>query len=383
MATVKAYATAAGTRYRVRYRKPDGSQTDKRGFRTKRDANLFLATVEVKKASGDYIDPTRAGVTVSAIADSWLGAKKTALKPSAYRVLESAWRIHVEARWGSIRLVAIEHTDVQDWVTGIAASKSATTTIRAYGVLAGVLDAAVSDRRMPKNPARGVELPRKQRKRHVYLTHEQVDRLARAAGERALLVYMLAYTGLRWGEAIGLRVRDLDLKRHRIQVTENAVAVGSEIVVGTPKNHKQRSVPFPAFLRAKLKTASAGKRTDALVFGSNDEYEPRPRHANGWYAKAKTAANVPATLTLHDLRHTAASLAVSAGANVKALQRMLGHESAAMTLDLYADLFDDDLNSVAVALDRARSRALRAHNLPTIDSDGASPTTTGGDPVAA
>ena len=58
----------------------------------------------------------------------------------------------------------------------------------------------------------------------------------------------------------------------------------------------------------------------------------------------------------HDLRHSAASLAVSAGANVKAIQRMLGHASAAMTLDQYADLFDDDLDAVADRLDDARSR---------------------------
>ena len=62
-------------------------------------------------------------------------------------------------------------------------------------------------------------------------------------------------------------------------------------------------------------------------------------------------------LTPHDLRHTAASLAVSAGANVKAVQKMLGHASAAMTLDVYADLFDDDLDAVAVALDHAASVA--------------------------
>lgn len=62
-------------------------------------------------------------------------------------------------------------------------------------------------------------------------------------------------------------------------------------------------------------------------------------------------------LTPHDLRHTAASLAVSAGANVKAVQKMLGHASAAMTLDVYADLFDDDLDAVAVALDHAASLA--------------------------
>ena len=55
-------------------------------------------------------------------------------------------------------------------------------------------------------------------------------------------------------------------------------------------------------------------------------------------------------MVLHDLRHTAASIAVNAGGNVKSVQRMLGHASAAMTLDVYADLFDDDLDAVAVAL---------------------------------
>ena len=64
-------------------------------------------------------------------------------------------------------------------------------------------------------------------------------------------------------------------------------------------------------------------------------------------------------LRVHDLRHTAASLAVSAGANVKAVQRMLGHASVAMTLDVYAGLFSDELDEVAEGLDRARFRANR------------------------
>jgi site-specific recombinase XerC len=66
------------------------------------------------------------------------------------------------------------------------------------------------------------------------------------------------------------------------------------------------------------------------------------------------------TITPHDLRHTAASLAVSAGANVKALQRMLGHAKASMTLDTYADLFDDDLDAVAASLDAAITKAVSA-----------------------
>jgi len=64
--------------------------------------------------------------------------------------------------------------------------------------------------------------------------------------------------------------------------------------------------------------------------------------------------------TIHDLRHTAASLAMSAGANVKAVQRMLGHASAAMTFDTYADLFDHDLDAVWDRLDEVRTRRLSA-----------------------
>lgn len=75
-----------------------------------------------------------------------------------------------------------------------------------------------------------------------------------------------------------------------------------------------------------------------------------------WFKTALKKANLD-PMTLHDLRHTAASLAISAGANVKAVQRMLGHASAAMTLDVYADLFDDDLDQVAMRLDQVVSNS--------------------------
>ena len=76
------------------------------------------------------------------------------------------------------------------------------------------------------------------------------------------------------------------------------------------------------------------------------------------------------TITPHDLRHTAASLGVSAGANVKALQRMLGHAKASMTLDVYADLFDEDLDSVAESLDAA---IVKASSAATAAVSGGSP----------
>ena len=92
----------------------------------------------------------------------------------------------------------------------------------------------------------------------------------------------------------------------------------------------------------------------------------RTRTSDGsksWFKTALAKAELP-LMTIHDLRHTAASLAVQSGANVKTIQRMLGHTSAAMTLDVYSDLFEDDLDAVSAALDRAASRARSSSRLP-------------------
>lgn len=372
MATIESYDTAQGKRYRVRYRTPDRRQTTKRGFVRKRDAELFLASVEVSKAKGEYVDATAARQTIGTLGSQWL-EHQSHLKPSAYRSVESGWRLHVLPQWGNFAVGAISHSEVQAWVTKLSATKSATTVLRVYGILAGILDTAVKDRRLTSNPARGVNLPRKVGKRHVYLTHEQVQLLADNCGRHSTMVLVLAYTGLRWGEVTGLRVRDLDALRRRLQVTENAVAVGGKIIVGTPKTHRGRSVPYPAFLSEPLARQCEGKAREDLLFGDGLEHVRQPDSRGGWFVsavrkstKVDTSTNGFPAVTIHDLRHTAASLAISAGANVKAVQRMLGHASAAMTLDTYADLFDDDLDAVATALNHAKLST----NVVKVWSDG-------------
>ncbi|WP_460784846.1 tyrosine-type recombinase/integrase [Microbacterium tumbae] len=108
-----------------------------------------------------------------------------------------------------------------------------------------------------------------------------------------------------------------------------------------------------------------GRDTDAPVFYGIRTGTWLRNHVYrvGWFDPAVTMIGLKG-LTPHELRHTAASLAVSAGANVKAVQRMLGHASAAVTLDVYADLFDDDLDGVATALDQAAMRPDVANLLP-------------------
>ena len=377
MGSAYAYDTKAGKRWEARYRKPDGKTARKGGFLRKRDAEAYIAEVEVSKSAGTYIAPSDAHATIAALGVDWLVAHEAAVKPSTYHSDESSWRIHVEPRWGARRVGSIRHTEVAAWIAELAATKSPTTVKRCHGVLASILDGAVRDRRIPANPARDVKTPKKSKKPKPYLSHKHVERLA-AASRYPDVIRFTAYTGLRWGEVTGIRLRNVDLKRRRVLIEENAVEVNGHVQVGTPKTHERRAVVYPAFLDKAVRAAAKGKASDDLLWPAEFGGYLRPGNAvSGWFAgavkriraedaKAATEAKergeeVPPIMprvTPHDLRHTAASLAISAGANVKAVQRMLGHASAAMTLDTYAELFEDDLDSVAVALDSQRSASL-------------------------
>ncbi|MCK0091222.1 site-specific integrase [Rhodococcus sp. F64268] len=370
MATIESYETSSGKRYMVRFRTPDRTQSKKRGFKTKREAERFAATVEVEKMRGEYVPPALGRITIGELAPEWLTRKKVDTKASTYNAIDSSWRTHVEPRWGTTRIADIKLGAVERWIADmgrdeldedgeiVVKGSGATVVIRAYGVLAGILDDAVKNGRIVKNPARGVEnLPRKSKRRHKYLTADDVATLAHEAGRNGALVLVLAYCGLRWGEAIGLRIRDIDFLRRRLTVHENAVQVRTKHVVGTTKGDKVRSVPVPAFVLDELAKQCEGRSRDDLVFpGRDGEHMRRPVSHSGWFELAVKRAGIE-RVTPHDLRHTAASLAVAAGVNVKALQRMLGHASAAMTLDTYSDLFDEDLDAVAVVLDHAYSGA--------------------------
>lgn len=354
MATVEKYQISTGaTLYRVRFRTPDRKQSQRRGFTTKRAAELFAATIEVSKARGEYVKPSLGRMTVGELAADWLNRKQQATAPSHWRTLESAWRTHVAPRWGNVRVADIDLLAVEGWIAQMGSTGAgATTVLRAHGVLSGILTDAVKGKRLAVNPTKGIEnLPRKTAKRRVYLSAEDVARLADESGEHATLVLTLAYCGVRWGEAVALRVRDVEFLRRRLSVHENAVQLGVRHAVGPTKGRKGRSVPVPSFVLDQLAKQCQSKGPGDLVFPTpGGGYLPRPKSANGWFTRAVKAAGVQA-ITPHDLRHTCASLAISAGVNVLALQRMLGHTSAKVTLDTYADLFDADLDAVAVTLD--------------------------------
>lgn len=361
MASVESYATTAGKRYRVRYRTPDRRDTQKRGFRTKREAEDYLASVEVAKMRGEWVDASRSRITVAEWAPEWLAAQ-VQLKPTTLSGYRHALDKHVVPRWGRTRLVDVSHAEVQKWVTGLSTTLGPSAVRQTHLALSGVMKFAIRDGRLARNPCDDIRLPRLVKRRRGYLSHEQVAALVAELGANGDVALFLAYTGLRWGEMAALRVDRVDTVRRRIEVAEAVSEPRGQLVWGTPKTHERRSVPFPALLLEPLQLRCVGKGKDDFVFTGADGgvlrgTNFRPRHFEPAIKRLRARDPEFPVITMHDLRHTAASLAISAGANVKAVQRMLGHASAAMTLDVYADLFDDDLDSVAVALDRSAREA--------------------------
>jgi integrase len=318
----------------------------------------FLTAVESEKLRGDYIDPARSTVTVGELARQWL-ASKVNLKPSTAERYRVTIRVQIEPRWGSTRLADVTHSTVQTWVGELADTLSAASVQKAHRVLSLILASAVRDGRLNRNPAADVSLPRVVRREHLYLTHEQVAALADLCDPYRLPVLFLSYTGVRFGELAALRVGRLDLMRRRATIAESVAEVGGRgLVWGTPKGHERRDVPIPRFLVDELAAHVAGRSADDMVFPTVQGGTLRVRaFRRAGLDDAAAAIGVP-SLHPHALRHTAASLAIASGADVKVVQQMLGHKSATMTLDLYGHLMSDRLDVVAEALDAARAAAL-------------------------
>jgi integrase len=338
-----------GARWLVRWRESNGRQR-KKSFVRKSDAESFAANLEHGLRSGSYIAPEAGRVPLDQWAKRWLDAQGHLARSTAerYRI---AIDTHIVPRWGSTHLVAVKHADVQGWMSGLAREWSGASVVKVHRVFSQIMAWAVRDSRIATNPADGVRLPRPAVPDHRYLTHEQVAALAECCGAYGVVVRFLAYTGLRWGELAALKVGRVDLVRRRAMVAKSVTEVNGELVWGNPKTHERRAVPLPRFLAGDVAPLLDGRAADDLVFTAPQGGVLRVRNfRRGVFDRAVREVG-PAGFHPHELRHTAASLAIASGADVKVVQQMLGHKTATMTLDLYGHLFPDRLNEIADRMD--------------------------------
>lgn len=346
-------------RYRARYVGPDKGWKSKT-FDRKIDAERWLRHQLSSIDRGDWIDPALRRTQFGELADRWLSTI-AGLRPKTRANYESLLRHRVLPRFGELELAQINRVTAREWLAGLQATGlSASRTRQARQVLSSILELAVDGGYLAANPARGINVQGGQEREILHLDAAQVRGLIDAAEElrpgSGLLVQILAYGGLRWGEAVAIRRGRCGLLRSKLIIRESLSEVRGHLYFGPTKTHKDRVIVLPKFLRDGLAAHLAvhvPAEPDALVFTSP---KGEPLRISNWrrrvWRPACELAGMPDSLRIHDLRHRAASLLVSAGANVKVVQRHLGHSTATQTLDRYAHLFTEDLEAVADRLDQ-------------------------------
>lgn len=366
-----------GCRWRCRWEQilPSGKRKQAtKMFHERTDAESFAAAMEDDVRRGRYRDPHDGQRLFLQVAHAWLDSKVD-LKASTRGRYMLELQQYVLPRWGGTPISAVTADGLQEWVRQLQqgdypapASRRkpehglSPRSIRSIVkiVASGVLDYAHSEGWISENPVKRVHIPRPHKRELTILTPRQVQDLAEAASavgrwSDGLLIRFQAYVGTRIDEALALRVGDIDWVHSMARIERTWTSDGHDhMILGSPKNGKSRTVAIPRFLLKDLAKQCNDKADGDYVFTSP---QGRPINVRNWrnrvWYRALLEAGIDrSVVTIHSLRHTYASMAIAAGADVKTLQRQLGHSSAAITLDVYAQLFPSRLSDVANAISR-------------------------------
>lgn len=344
------------------------------------DAQAFRTKTEHEVRAGIYQGPENDSKTFSDAANAWLIGKKKPSGASLHRY-RNALDVWVLPHWSGRRLSSIRRSEIDAWLSDLMAGTATHRKSRQVpgaglspASLAAVwvpfnasLTHAVTLGWLPSNPARGVELPKARAPEKVFLSYQEIERLTHAARDSsgllsdAVMIELMAYAGLRPGEAVALQVGHVDLAARRIRIRRTVtIDADGRSIFGDPKHGERREVPIAPHLIDELRLLTAGRDPTAPLLTTT---RGQCINIHNWRNRVWKAALVAAQLdgrglTPKSLRHSAASMAIAAGADVKVVQRMLGHADASMTLNTYADLWPDRLDEVTDAMSRQRALAL-------------------------
>lgn len=325
-----------GKRYRTRYR-----DFPARSFRTQQAARDYER--ELRDRGEGATDPTAEDPLIRDLLTRWLATKEGS-SPRGYRANQDA-AAHIRRRWGDRKASTIDAEEVQVWVAQMKAEKRrkrgvteivpASPSLRHKNLqaLSGAL--GLTKR---ANPCVGVVVPDEIPRDPWFLDVDDLLALAEQTGDHyRTFTLFLGTVGPRIGEVCALNVGAVDRRRRRVRLKSTQT-----------KSRKPRDLPIPGIVWGGLNLA---RPRDAPLFVT-----PSGRRIlkDNWRARVFTPSANRAGLEglhIHDLRHTAVSLAIRAGADVKAVQTMVGHGTGRMTIDLYGHLWDQGLDDVARRMD--------------------------------
>lgn len=333
---------------------------------TKREAEQEYERRRGDLEAGGGGAPSR--MTVAALAERWLVEKRATVKASTWTRYDVSWRHQIAPALQGVRLCDLTIEHVLSWKRWLEDRPLAPRTRHhAHRALSDLLETAVTWRLLGWNPVSRVQAPRVDRRERPTLTVPEVRRVLVACADEDLgpVVALLLLTGMRIGEGLGLGWADVDLDRAEILVRRALVLAGPDRgLVTEPKRHSVRSLPVPGMLIRMLREHRARQLEQRLRVGAGYEDQGlvfatalgQPwSYTAAWkcWDRIKHAAGIERPVTLHDLRHSHATVALAMGESIGVVSERLGHSSKDFTWRVYGHVlpgagrdFADRLDSV-------------------------------------
>lgn len=358
--------------YRIRELLPDGSKVDlKSGYRTKTAAKEAMALIRADELRGDGLVPRGGERTVAAWCEQWwTDQAETYTKARSRQDIPAKMDRYIVRLLGHMTLADLESTPaiVQRWTgrllrgetqpkRGAARPLSPTTVRDAHGLLHQILAAAVTARLIRNNPCANTKLPEPVEVEMRFLTPAEADRLVAAMPKHYWpLILFLLTTGCRWGEAIGLRAKNLDVLGRKVRFLKKTVEIGGRFIDEDPKSRRgRRTCGFTKRLATALIPLAMqdDDRERRIFLGPRGGMVAQKRFYPIWH---KACADAGLTgLRIHDLRHTHVAWLIAKNVPLSAISRRIGHKSIAVTDDLYGHLLEEVDERLVEGLDEIMS----------------------------
>jgi integrase len=338
-----------GPNWRIRDLVAGRKVTVESGYATKTAAKKAMVLLEADRLKGEFIDPRGGRTTLEEWTAVFWPAHEISLRPSSRKSEGARVRNHILPLLGEYRLDELTPLIIKSWVSLLLSGDEemdryplAEKTIRnVHGVLYSILQGAVEERMIRKNPCYRTGLPKVEFREQRYLDEAEIGRLVASmpAYWRPLVILLVA-TGLRWSEAAGLKVKRVDILACKLFVEEtlHEISPSQPLVTGPPKTEQsRRAVSFPQDVAELLVPSVTMRPRDAYVFVGPDGGPVHYRKFWRLFVKHAALAGLVG-LRIHDLRHTHAAHLISDGVPLTGVQRRFGHSSITVTSDMYGHL---------------------------------------------
>lgn len=331
------------------------------GFKTKKEAQQVCANLISDLTKGVFVDSDN--MTVQDLVKEYLETAKLKVRDTTYKNYKRAADSRIIPFLGQLPIKEFTHAHGQKFVNDLVDVGLSPRYIEyVFTVLKGAIGHGVKTERLVKDPLQHVEVPRPRRETHTTWTIEEISRFLHFAKFDNPIYYitlkLLIHTGMRRGEVLGLRWKDVDLKENKISVTASLVYddEGFRFSEGKTASSK-RLISIDEELAGELKRYKAQQNQFKLALGEAytdldlvcAREDGKPIYARTLALKFDSIikkASVP-KIRLHDLRHTHATVLLKLGENPKVVSERLGHSTVTMTLDIYSHVTPDMQKSTA------------------------------------